>query len=42
MTRNELLIAWIEGSYMLGWRGYFAEKLLNPVINEVLVIENNL
>lgn len=42
MTRKELLVMWIEGRYALGWRGYFAEMLLTPVINEILVKENKL
>lgn len=42
MTRNELLIAWIEGRYGLGWHSHLAMWILEPVINEMLVHENKL
>ena len=41
MKRKKLLIAWIDGIYDLGWRGWLAMKILNPVLNEILAKENN-
>ncbi len=38
--RRALLMRWVEGTYALGWRGWLAEKLLRPVVNEILVKTN--
>lgn len=37
--REKLLQAWVEGRFALGWRGWVAMKILNPVLNEVLARE---
>lgn len=36
-TIPELLLAWWDGEYALGWRGWLAMKLLRPVLNEEIV-----
>ena len=42
MTKKELLAAWAEGRYALGWRGSLATWILDPVIKDILVKENGL
>lgn len=42
MNRQEMLVAWVEGRYALGWRGHVAMWLLNPILNEMLCVENKL
>ena len=39
---NKYPIAWVEGRYALGWRGWLAEKLLSPIVNEVLLEETKI
>ncbi len=34
MTIKEILIAWAEGRYALGWRGRLAMWLLIPVLRD--------
>jgi hypothetical protein len=41
MDKTELLVAWAEGRHALGWRGWVARRLLEPVLNAEIANNSN-